>query len=322
VLAHLEQEIWLALPALVLGILAIVRGGDWFVDASCEIAVALNVPKIVIGATIVSLSTTLPEATVSLIAHVWTGNTDIALGNVVGSVICNSGLILGTAVFIVPLVASRPTVIYQIVFLMLALVAVSAFAVCGIIPRWGGFLLLAGLLAYLVYSVRAARRYRRAHPLPVELSTPVSGTVFRFILGVGLVLIGSRILVAGAIGTATYLGVPELIISLTLVALGTSLPELVTSIAAVIKRHGDLSLGNILGANILNLFLVLGACSAVKPLAIAGDVVRFDLPAMIVFSVLMSVCALTGGRLTRWEGALLLGCYLVYLVSLGWRILL
>jgi cation:H+ antiporter len=316
----IEGNIAWAVPALVLGIIAIVRGGDWFVDASCEVAVALNVPKFMIGATIVALATTLPEVMVSFMAHTWTGDTDIALGNVVGSVICNTGLIFGIAVFVLPTVVEGRTVIYQILFLMAAALALVGFAIAGGIPRAGGLVLLAGLAGYLVFSTRAARRHRRANPLPDTLGAPLSGTALRFALGVGLVLLGSRILIAGAVGTARHLGVPQLIISLTLVAFGTSLPELVTSIVAIAKRHGDLSLGNIFGANILNLLLVLGVCSTARPLPIDGRVVVFDLGAMLFLCAAMSVFALTGGRVTRREGTVLLASYIAYLLVIIWRI--
>lgn len=325
-----------SLPAL-LGIMAVSifvlsKGADWLVEEAVLLSRKWGVPKLLIGATVVSLGTTLPEAVVSVFAAI-EGKPDIALGNAVGSIICDTGLILGLATLLSPL-PLKGEVVNRHGWLQLAagvLLVVSCippgdpagiFVRGGKLPHTAGYLFLGLLVAYLWLSVRwvknrDGREREGENNIPPELSGII--TFIKVSFSIALVVVSSRILIPTVQETAMRLAVPESIIGATLVAFGTSLPELVTAITAVRKGHGELAVGNVIGADILNVLFVAGASAAVTPrgLIAAPHFFKLLFPAMLLVLVLFRAgIHFSGDRLKRPYGAVLLGIYVaVTLVS-------
>ena len=316
----------------VVAIVLISKGADWFTEAAVKIAEATQIPKVIIGATIVSMATTLPEFSVSAIATIQ-NNTDMAVGNAIGSCICNIGLILGTCTLARASVTDKKLLTHQGMFMLGAGILVFLLTLGGKLNRWGGVILIMGLATYIYYSVRTARTRRDKALLERIVKEegsdfPVKPTlvneVIWFIVGAALVVGGSRLLVHSGIRLAELLGVSQLIISLTVVALGTSLPEYITALTATIKGHQELSVGNIIGADILNIFWVLGGCSLIRPLRLNTQssflgfpqTQSFDIPIMFILMILLVAFGYSKGKLKRWQGGMLFVIYAAYIFSL------
>ena len=308
---------------LAIGIALLVRGGDLFVEASIRFAEMLRVSRVVIGSTLVSLATTSPELVVSIIAGLEDA-PGLAIGNAIGSCICNLGLVLGTMALMraVPL---HPASLSVPLIGMIGLGVLLFFLTMDLelSNLQGGVLILLGA----AYFVGDFVRHRRA-------STPLEGVearivqdeaigaaagesgsraTLRFIAGAALVLVGSKMLVDSAIGIAMVVGVPEIAIGLTVVAFGTSLPELVTAISAVRKGVGDLAVGNVLGANIANLTVVVGSAAALTPVTMTRTTQLFNFAALLVISGLIAWMIWTGRNLSRRDGLRLTGFYAAYI---------
>lgn len=330
---------------LAVGVVILVKSADWFTDASVSIAHRFNVPEIIIGATLVSLATTLPEFAVSFAAAL-EDKVDMAVGNAVGSTICNIGLILGLCTILSPMGVGRKGFVRSGAGLLLLCIL---FAFLGYTfpegTRWSGVVLLACLVIYFATTVRSTMIQRMKDPLRVKvvgepvpettleglaaettvdgaerivLATGLSGPWIAayFVLGAVGVIGGSKLVVYCAEHIALAAGISRQIIALTLVALGTSTPELVVSIAAILKKQRGLSIGNIIGANILNLAWVMGACSLVTIVPFNTQNLRFDIPVMLLLTILLLVFGFTGERLSRREGAVLLTVYVIYVAVL------
>ncbi len=326
---------------LGLGALLLVKSADWFTDAAVSIAHELRVPDILIGATLVSLATTLPEFAVSVAAAL-KQQADIVVGNAVGSTIANIGLVLGLCIVLSPMKVARRGFLRS----SLGLIFVSLIFACMgyLLPegsRWTGAVMLMCLAAYLATNIRSA--IQDSQPVPsqiqaagepsrdalleevgsesseagaprVELS---AGRIAAyFLLGAAGVIVGSKLVVYCAECLALAAGISRHVIALTLVALGTSTPELVVSLTAIIKKQRGLSIGNIIGANILNLAWALGVSSLITVLPLSPQSLFFDIPVMLLLTGLLFVFGLTGERLSRGEGYVLLGLYAVYLTIL------
>ncbi len=315
---------------IVVSLAVLARAADWLVDEAVALSEKSGLPKVVIGATIVSLGTTTPEAAVSVLAAIQ-GNPGLALGNSVGSIICDTGLILGLACVIAPLRLNRQIVNRQGWIQFAAGVALvlacfpwlrpgQVFASGGRLPQYIGFVLLAGLAVYLWQSVAWARRGNQAvaleaHERDVGTSTPF--ILLKLIAAVALVVISARALIPAVAEAAERLAVPDSIIAATLVAFGTSLPELITAVTAARKGHGDLAVGNVVGADILNVLFVAGAAAAVTPQGLTAGphffIVLF--PIMLFILLVFRVGIFVSGEyLKRPFGFVLLGVYAVYLV--------
>ena len=296
------------------GAVMIWQGADRLLDSAVLIARTLRAPKVLVGATLVSVLTTLPEFAVSFSAALL-NHGQTAVGNALGSVACNTGLIMGVALLFRSVVAERRLVIEQGAFLIVSAALLTALTFGGVLSGWGAAALVGMLIGYIVYSVFAAFRSReeagvedkpiRAARLERELAILAAGGV--------LVGLGSVLLVQNGVKIAHWLGVPELIIALTMVALGTSLPELVVAVAGLVKRQSEVSVGNIIGANFLDFAWVLGACGLVTPLELTRQTRVLDMPFVLLLVILLIVFAFTGRRLRRAEGAALLAIYVVYL---------
>lgn len=302
------------------------KGADILVDESVGISKKLGIPKAIIGATIVSLGTTLPEASVSVMAAL-KGNPDLALGNAVGSIIVDTGLIIGIATMIQPIIIDYKAIKVQswiqilsgVLLVFLSLPFVSG----GVIHQWMGLLLVILLITYLFWSLKHSKKSVLSaddsddileHPSS-ERQNPVLQLLL-MLFGIVLIILSSKVLIPSVEIIATRIGIPQSIIAATLVAFGTSLPELTTAIKAVKKGHGDLAIGNIIGADILNVLFVVGASASFTSKGLHVPIGFFSLqyPALIIILSLFRFMTLSKERkITRFKGSLLLIAYFIYL---------
>lgn len=297
-------------------VVLVIKGGDAFVDAASWIARAMNIPTFIIGATIVSLATTMPEMLVSVMAAA-EGKVDMAVGNAVGSVIANTGLIMAVAMMAMAIPCSRKKYLRQ----CLLLIAVAAVLLLGcqggrLGVGWSLVLILCFLL-FMAENLRSARgemKNAEAHE-PVEKKALLKN-IGKFVLAAAVIVLSSRLMVDNGSKIAAFLGVPERIVALTLVAVGTSLPELVTTITAIVKKESALSVGNIIGANIIDLSLILplSSLAAGEPLPVSAQSAAVDLPACLLVTVLALMPLMLREKSSRAQGAVLLAAYAVYLV--------
>lgn len=304
----------------LLGLGLIIKGGDYFVDAASWIAEASGVPKFLIGATIVSLGTTMPELLVSLMASA-SGSIGIAVGNAVGSVTANVGLIMGISVVCIAAAIDRREQGFNLGMMAAAIVLLLAFSLGGSLSILGSVVLLAMFLAYMAQSVLSARKAMRAdtgEDRPATDRKTVITNIVKFIAGVAGIVIGARLMVDYGTALARLFGVPESIIGATLVAIGTSLPELVTTITAIVKKQSSLSIGNIVGANIIDLTLILPLCSVVsgKALPILRQNILLDMPFCLGLVLLAILPPLITGRFHKLQGVTMLLVYAVYVALL------
>ena len=306
------------------GIILIVKGGDWFVDAASWIAEVSGIPKLIVGATIVSLATTLPELLVSVMAATQ-GKVDMAVGNAVGSVTANLGLIMAVSIICMPVRIYRGDYLLKSV-LMLA--AAALIVVCGFQGETGMVISAALLVIFILFlgeNVTSARRSMKAEDSGEE-KKKISGrkevavNLIKFAVGAVGIVWGADLLVDNGSALAVMAGIPERVIGVTIIAVGTSLPELITTITAIMKKQSSLSVGNILGANIIDLTLILSMSAFVsgKALPIAETSARLDLPACLVVGCIAVIPAMICEKFRRWQGILLLAVYAGYLfLTLG-----
>ncbi|WP_272032294.1 calcium/sodium antiporter [Oceanobacillus kimchii] len=307
---------------LVVGFALLVKGADWFVDGSSNIAKLLRVPPILIGLTIVALGTSSPEATVSIIAALQ-GTADVSIGNVVGSNIFNITLTVGLAAFIFPLRVQNETIKKEIPFTLLASVALlilmSDVFLQGLssnmITRSDGFILLLFLTIFMYYIIEVGLKIRKESSEEdfsnEDISWGKNGLIT--IIGLAGIIGGGQLVVTNATEIAYSLGMSETLVGLTIVAIGTSLPELVTSISAALKKESEIALGNIVGSNIFNILFVLGASSVITPLAV-NEKIFTDIWLMIILTVLLLIFSRTKYRIGRKEGLVLALFYIAYMV--------
>ncbi|MFA7257764.1 MAG: calcium/sodium antiporter [Kiritimatiellales bacterium] len=310
-------------PVLILaGFVLLVLGAESLVRGASKLAAAVGISPLVIGLTVVAFGTSAPEMAVSTISGL-SGQSNIAVGNVVGSNIFNILLILGVSALVAPLVVAQKLVKLDVPLMIGASLLVYLFALNGVIGRPEGLILFAGIIAYTGFLIRQSRReskevqaeYAREYgeKEPLSLKAVLKDTAL-ILLGLGLLVLGSKWLVDGAAAIAHKLGVSDLIIGLTIVAVGTSLPELATSVVATIRGERDIAVGNVIGSCLFNLLAVLGLAGIVSPngIAVAPAALHFDLPVMILASVICLPVFVTGKRISRGEGALFLGGYIAY----------
>lgn len=312
----------------VFGLILLIKGGDWFVDSASSIAKRFKLPELLIGATVVSIGTTLPEVMTSATSAL-TGHGEIAYGNAIGSIICNTALIAAVTIAIKPGKVDRKTLIFPSCFFFGVAIFYSLVAyIGGEFTRPIGIVLLAAFVAYMVINVLNMKK----NPAPeldsndAEGETAVEGSIVKDILwlvvGALVIAVGADLLVESSTIIAKDLGMSESVIALTVVALGTSLPELVTAITALSKGHGALSLGNVIGANVFNLVLVSGVSVVLSPFTVpltsslfgANTSLVLDIPVMLGVMALMTVPAIIKNKLSRWQGITLLAIYVAFLV--------
>jgi cation:H+ antiporter len=301
------------------GFTVLVLGAEWLVNGASRLASSAGVPSLVIGLTVVAFGTSAPEMAVS-IGSALGGSADIAVGNVVGSNIFNVLLILGLSALAAPLVVSTQIVRLDVPVMIAVSVLAWALALDGVFSRAEGALLFAGIVTYTVLQVVVGRRAGADDDAPPVHETPagIVRDVVQIAAGLALLVLGSRWLLHGATGIARDLGVSELLIGLTIVAAGTSLPELATSVLAALRGKRDIAVGNVVGSNIFNVLSVLGATALVAPggVAVAPSALTFDIPVMTAVAVACLPVFFRRHLIARWEGAVFVGYYVAYTVFL------
>ncbi len=297
----------------------IMKAADLFINGAVEISEGLNLPKILIAATIVSLVTTLPELIVS-VSSSYLGQTGMAVGNAVGSCVCNVGLVLAVGAIIRAIPIERQDFIQRVAILLGSYILVYMLAFDGTIGRADAIILLIGLGFYLSFNYRQARQKRQeiiafAGVGEAKANLP-RGILLFFGGGIAIIILARFGLVETGLNIANILNIPPIVIGLSLTALGTSLPELFTTIASSRRRHSEISLGNVIGSNVLNLLWVLGFAALVRPLSIDRQTVLFNLPAAILVTAILLLFGLNGRALGRKIGYILLGLYVAYISGL------
>ena len=312
------MQIVMPIFSIAIALVALYYGAEWLVKGGSGVALRLKVSPMVIGLTLVAFATSAPELTVSL-DSAWRGLDGMALGNVIGSNICNIALILGLTALVKPIAVNAVIFRLEIPLMLVATVLLAGLAYyCGGVSRLPALLMLALLVAYMWWNVRQARRGkgpaetaqespRRLRPIWQYLLLALAGVVF--LVG------GGKLFVMGAVDLARLMRVSETIIGLTIVAVGTSLPELATSLVAALKGEQDLAIGNVVGSNVFNILCIVGLTGTVHPLKAEG-ITAIDLATMLAVTFLLPPMMFTGRKISRAEGAILLLIYLVYLAGL------
>jgi cation:H+ antiporter len=310
-------NMFLEFVLLIIGLILVIKGADYFVDAAVAVARRTGISEVVIGATLVSLATTLPELAVSSYSA-YLNQTNLAVGNAVGSVIFNTGVILGLSVLLSPLVIKDKKFSLKAIFMLIAGIIFSIAGIDGKIAFYEGLILVTFLVVYMVYLFRSPSDDDEHNSQTDD--TPIWVLAVKFIGGAMAVVFGSRLMVNSAISIAEYFGVSPMIIGLTIVAAGTSLPELATSLTSIKKGHQNVSVGNIVGANFLNMTSVLGISSLINPLPIEKVSLTIDLPVMLVFMTLIWLFG-RKGKMERWKGIVFLLIYAAYFTNIVIRTL-
>ena len=313
-------SLFMVLLLFAAGLLCIIKGGDLFVDAASWIAEASGIPKFIIGATVVSFATTMPEMLVSVFAALQ-GNADIAVGNAVGSVTANVGLIMCVALICMECAMTRKQFGVNACLLLAAILALFGFTRDGQLSVLESVLILIIFVGFLVESLIAARQ-EQGSELPAQEERPkidkktVLLNIGKFLLGAAGIVLGAQLLIDNGSALARMLGVPDAVIAATMIAIGTSLPELVTTLTAIKKKQASLSVGNIIGANIMDLTLIMPLCAVIqgKPMTVERQGMLLDIPACLIICAAALIPALVQGKFKRWIGYLIGGLYIAYLI--------
>lgn len=309
------MSIFLSFVLFAVGILFVVKGGDWFVDAASRIARAAKIPSFVIGATIVSIATTLPEMIVSVMSSL-EGKNDMAVGNAVGSVIANIGLIMAIALVFMAGITPRKDYLKQCILLFAASIVLWLGCLGGQVAIWACILLLAVFAVFTFINVKQAKQTQDTDQTEGADYSGMWKDIAIFIVGAVGIIVGSRLLIDGGSDIASAIGVPERVIAVTLVAVGTSLPELVTTLTAIRKKESHMSVGNIIGANIIDLCLILPLCTFVSDntFMVSKQSLALDFPICAILTLIAIVPMIFKEKTYKWQGFLMLAVYVVYLI--------
>ncbi|SER65050.1 cation:H+ antiporter [Gracilibacillus ureilyticus] len=312
---------------LLIGFALLIKGADYFVEGASKIATALKVSPMIIGLTIVAFGTSAPEASVSFISAL-EGNSDVAIGNVVGSNILNTTLILGITAIVFPLAVKSETVRKEIPFALLGATALLLlisdvklqYSEINMVTRTEGLLLLLFFAVFLYYLFEIAKNNRdNLDNTPSEtVNTSWIKNLIFTVGGLAGIVFGGNLVVENSIDIALSLGMSETLVGLTIVAIGTSLPELVTSVTAALKKQTEIALGNIIGSNIFNIFFILGASATIHPLAVDSKIF-LDIWLMIAATILLIIISRTDYKISKIEGAILVLIYIAYLIFIIFR---
>lgn len=302
------------------GLVLIIKGGDLFVDAATWIAEASGIPKFIIGATVVSFATTLPEMLVSVFAAL-EGNADIAVGNAVGSVTANTGLIMCLSLVCMNCAMTRKQFGVKAGILLATIVVLFGFTRDGQLSVFESAVILVFFAIFLAENLIAGRREQENEASESDARTKIDAktmaiNIAKFVFGAAAIVLGAQLLIDNGSALARMLNVPDSIIAATMIAIGTSLPELVTTITAIRKKQSSLSVGNIIGANIMDLTLIMPLCALIqgKSMVVERQGMLLDIPACLVISAAALIPALISGKFKRWIGYLIGGLYIVYLI--------
>ncbi len=325
------MDLCIAIIIFIIGVFLIIKGGEWFVDSASWIAHAAKIPTFIIGATIVSFATTLPELIVSIMASI-DGQNDLAVGNAIGTVIANTGLIIGVAFTFMAILTPRKNYWQQSLLLICSTLTLWLGCLGNSLNIWASLILLFIYFTFIsinLFQGRLDTNPKEKNCIEIEITPEENAKIkkekknkkivflkiFLFIIGAVFIIIGSNLLIKSGSTIANSLGIPERLIAITIIAIGTSLPELVTTIAAIRKKEGSLSLGNIIGANIINLTLILPICSLIAngSLIISTESIFIDLPFCLILSLIAIVPMFIKQRTYKWQGILILSIYFAYL---------
>ena len=301
----------LVIVLFAVGLICIIKGGDLFVDAATWIAEASGIPKFIIGATVVSFATTMPEMLVSVFSA-FEGNADIAVGNAVGSVTANTGLIMCLSLVCMSCYMTRKQFGVKAGLLLAAVVLLFTFTRDSALSVSESIIIMLVFVGFMVESILAAKREQGSEATDERPSTDGKSVA----INIGKFVLGAQLLIDNGSALAVMIGVPDSVIAATMIAIGTSLPELVTTITAIRKKQSSLSVGNIIGANIMDLTLIMPLCALLqgKPLAVENQGMLLDVPACLVVSAAAMLPALVCGKFKRWIGVLIGVLYIAYLV--------
>lgn len=300
---------------IILGAVLVVHGADKLTDGASALAQHMGVPQMVIGLTVVALGTSMPEFFVSLVSAL-KGTPDLAIGNVVGSNIFNTTLTVGLAAAITPIAISRSTVRKDIPISITAAVMLTIMCLDGRVSRTDALILLTAFIAFMAYTLYIGTRGKRKPQTDADKPrTTIARSLLFIFLGLAELVIGGNIFVSGATDVARMLNVSEAVIGLTIVAGGTSLPELATTIVAARKGRSEIAIGNVIGSNVFNLLMIVGVAGMATPLTISG-ITTIDMSVMLVSAVLLWLMSYTKYTVERWEGCLLTALFIAYIAWL------
>lgn len=315
----------LVIILFLVGFILITKGSDIFIDCTVQIAKKTGISELILGATIVSFATTLPELTVSVFASI-DNHTTMSLGNAVGSIICNTGLILGLVAFISPFKVDKDMFFSKAGILLFSVLALMILGSNRMITQTDGLLLIVILSFYMysnIKSVSGKNNINSSKCLESDSTNTIKlskhegvKTCLLFIIGLIMMVVGSKLLVDNGVKLASFIGIPQGVISLTVIALGTSLPELVSSLTAIRKKHHGISVGNILGANILNITSVIAISSLINDLPILEQNIKVDFVFMIILLLTLILPTIKSSKIYRLQGIILLITYIAYITTI------
>ena len=301
----------------VVGLVFVIKGGDWFVDSASWFAEATGIPKFVVGATVVSFATTLPELLVSVRAAM-NGSAQLAIGNAIGSVTANTTLIMGVSLVFMAGIINRKEFALKGGLLLAAIVGLTVLSLSGALPVWSAFVLWAIFITFMVSNLLEGKKNAVTEKTGSYDKKEVPSKVLFFVLGTAAIVLGAEFLVSSGKTIASGIGISETIIGFTVIALGTSLPEFVTTLTAIRKKENSLSVGNIIGANIIDTTLILPLCAVIngRPLPVDRVNLVFDFPVCIAACAVAIVPTIFQGKFKKWQGYTLLSIYALYMLFL------
>ena len=301
----------------IVGLVLIIKGGDWFVDSAAWFAEATGIPKFVVGATVVSFATTLPELLVSVRAAM-NGSAQLAIGNAVGSVTANTTLIMGVSLVAMAGLVNRKEFAFKGGLFLASTVGLTVLSLSGMLPVWSAFVLWAIFLTFMISNVMEGKKNATIEKTESFDKKEVPSKILWFVLGTASIVFGAEFLVSSGKTLASGIGISETIIGFTVIALGTSLPEFVTTLTAIRKKESSLSVGNIIGANIIDTTLILPLCAVINGKALPVDRVNlvFDFPVCIAACAVAVVPTIIQGKFKKWQGFALLAIYAFYMLFL------
>ena len=301
----------------IVGLALTIKGGDWFVDSASWFAEATGIPKFVVGATVVSFATTLPELLVSVRAAM-NGSAQLAIGNAVGSVTANTTLIMGVSLVAMVGVISRKSFSLKGGLLLAAIIGLTLLSLGGLLPTWSAFVLWAIFLTFMISNLIEGKKGAANEEKSTYEKKEIPSRILFFILGTASIVFGAEFLVSSGKTIASGIGISETIIGFTVIALGTSLPELVTTLTAIRKKESSLSVGNIIGANIIDTTLILPLCAVINGTALPVERINlvFDFPVCIAACSVAIIPTIIMGKFKKWQGYALLAIYAAYMALL------
>ena len=307
----------IAAGLFIVGLVLIIKGGDWFVDSASWFAEATGIPKFVVGATVVSFATTLPELLVSVRAAM-NGSAQLAIGNAIGSVTANTTLIMGVSLVAMAGVVSRKEFAFKGGLFLAAIVGLTLLSLGNALPVWSAYILWAIFIVFMVSNLIEGKKSAATEKTESYDKKEIPSKILFFVLGTASIVFGAEFLVSSGKTIASGIGISETIIGFTVIALGTSLPELVTTLTAIRKKENSLSVGNIIGANIVDTTLILPLCSVITGQALPVDRINlvFDFPVCIAACAVAVVPTIIQGKFKKWQGYALLAIYAAYMILL------